>query len=103
MASHHDNHHSEEKKPVSFSTPMILGLVTLLAIVLLVSTCDKKHGCCEEEAKCEQADAHHGAGHDAHAVKTEAHQEATATTEEEVDGLEIVDTEEELVVPDSIH
>ena len=46
MSSHHDHHdhHSEEAKPVAFRTPMILGLVTLLAIVLLVSTCDKKHG-----------------------------------------------------------
>ena len=49
MSSHHDQHdnHSEEAKPVAFRTPLILGLVTLLAIVLLVSTCDKKHGCCE--------------------------------------------------------
>lgn len=56
MSSHHDDHHdqhSEEAKPVAFRTPMILGLVTLLAIILLVSTCDKKHGCCEDKAKCE--------------------------------------------------
>ena len=56
MSSHHDHHdnHSKETKPVAFRTPLILGLVTLLAIVLLVSTCDKKHGCCEEEeTQCE--------------------------------------------------
>lgn len=64
MSSHndHDNHHSEEKKPVAFRTPMILGLVTLLAIILLVSTCDKKHGCCEDGAKCEDSHSKHGAG-----------------------------------------
>jgi hypothetical protein len=62
MSSHHDHHdqHSEEAKPVAFRTPMILGLVTLLAIVLLVSTCDKKHGCCEDESKCEGQAKHHG-------------------------------------------
>lgn len=55
MSSNHDHHnnHSEESKPVAFRTPLILGLVTLLAIVLLVSTCDKKQGCCEEETECE--------------------------------------------------
>jgi hypothetical protein len=55
MSSHHDHNdnHSEEAKPVAFRTPLILGLVTLLAIVLLVNTCDKKHGCCEDETKCE--------------------------------------------------
>ena len=64
MSSHHDHHdqHSEEAKPVAFRTPMILGLVTLLAIILLVSTCDKKHGCCEDKAKCEgHAKEHSGA------------------------------------------
>lgn len=89
MASHHDNHHTEEKKPVSFRTPLILGLVTLLAIVLLVSTCDKKHGHCEckeecsEEcmSKCESGDH---SGHNSHAVEaTTAEQaEEVATTEE---------------------
>ena len=62
MSSHHDHHdqHSEEAKPVAFRTPMILGFVTLLAIVLLVSTCDKKHECCEDETKCEGKAKHHG-------------------------------------------
>ena len=62
MSSHHDHHdqHSEETKPVAFRTPMILGFVTLLAIVLLVSTCDKKHECCEDETKCEGKAKHHG-------------------------------------------
>ena len=65
MSSHHDDHHdqhSEEAKPVAFRTPLILGLVTLLAIVLLVSTCDKKHDCCEDKAKCEGHAKEHGGG-----------------------------------------
>lgn len=103
MSSHHDNHHNEEPKTVSFRTPMILGLVTLLAIVLLVSTCDKKHDCCEGE--CEKTEACHGGGHDEHAVAKEEHA-AVATTDSatnDADGLEIVDTAEELAPIDSIH
>ena len=44
MSSGHDHHdnHSNEPKTVSFRTPMILALVTVLLIVLAVSTCDKK-------------------------------------------------------------
>lgn len=71
MSSHHDHHdqHSEEAKPVAFRTPMILGLVTLLLIVLLVSTCDKKHGCCEDKAKCEGHAKEHGAATEEHGDK----------------------------------
>lgn len=44
MSSHHDhNNHSHEAKPVAFRTPLILGLVTILIILLAVSTCDNKH------------------------------------------------------------
>lgn len=61
MSSGHDHHdnHSNEPKTVSFRTPMILALVTMLLIVLAVSTCDKKHGCCEDETKCEENSEHH--------------------------------------------
>ena len=59
MSSHHDDHnHSTEPKKVHFSTPLILGLVTTLLILIAVSTCDNK--------------------------KHEASEEATATTHEEV-------------------
>lgn len=76
MSSHHDHHdqHSEEAKPVAFRTPMILGLVTLLLIVLLVSTCDKKHGCCEDKAKCEGHAKEHGAATEEHGDKDEIKQ-----------------------------
>ena len=71
MSSHHDHHdqHSEEAKPVAFRTPMILGLVTLLAIVLLVSTCDKKHECCEDKVKCEGHANEHGGTIEEHGDK----------------------------------
>ena len=78
MANHHDHHdhHSDEKKPVSFTVPLIFGSVVVLAIVLLVSLGDPKHGGCEckepctEECmkKCEEG------GHE----KTEAHHDAAA-------------------------
>ena len=91
---HHDDHHSNEPKPVAFRTPLILGLVTILAIVLLVSTCDKKHGCCEE-GKCEAScETKHG-GHGEHTDSTAAHSN--------VEGHEHdVLTEEATAVADSI-
>lgn len=63
MSSHHDqDNHSTEPKEVSFRTPLIMALVTVLIILLAVSTCDKKHGCCEgDEEKCEVAcESKHG-------------------------------------------
>lgn len=78
MSSHHDHdNHSSEPKTVAFRTPLIMGLVTILIILLAVSTCDKKHGCCEgDKEKCEAAcEAKHGE-HGAAAVEhgTEAHE-----------------------------
>lgn len=98
MSSHHDHdNHSHEAKPVAFRTPLILGLVTILAILLAVSTCDNKHhGSCEckedcsEECmkKCESGDhsghgaAAHGTEHaeEAHDAVVEEHPAATDST-----------------------
>lgn len=94
MGSHHD-HPVTETKPVAFRTPLILALVTVLAILLLVSTCDNKKCCCcegEEGCKTECADEHgkekkeHGheakEGHSekAAATATEGHHTEEATT-----------------------
>jgi len=81
MASHseHNDHHSNEKKPVSFIVPLIFGLVITLVILLFVSLGDPKPECCEGgghgEAKecCEKDAGHHG---DEHAK--EAHSEEGA-------------------------
>ncbi|MES2565806.1 MAG: hypothetical protein V4565_03000 [Bacteroidota bacterium] len=95
MSSHHDHdNHPQEAKPVAFRTPLILALVTVLAILLAVSTCDKGHGCCEDGEKCEAAcDAKH-----------EAHGEhGTPTEHTAVEGHEHeVVTEETAAVTDSI-
>jgi hypothetical protein len=98
MSSHHDHdNHSHEAKPVAFRTPLILGLVTILVILLAVSTCDNKHhGSCEckedcsEECmkKCESGD------HSGH--MSEGHGEAAATTT-----LEAVETDEHTAVADT--
>ncbi len=99
MSSHHDHdsHHVTESKPVSFRVPLIMGLVTILLILLLVSTCDGGHHkakceCkedCSEECmkKCEAGDhsGHEGAEH-----------ETAATTEHEA-------ATEEAVVTDTTH
>jgi hypothetical protein len=66
MSSHNDDHnHSTEPKKVQFRTPLIMGFVTVLLIFLAVSTCDPKHGCCEDpkencESKCEKGTPQHG-------------------------------------------
>lgn len=90
MSSHHDHdNHSNEAKPVAFRTPLILGLVTIFLILLAVSTCDKKHGCCEDEKKCEAScESKHGehgsaAAHEteeAHDAVVEEHAAVTDTT-----------------------
>ena len=96
MSSHHNHdNHSAEPKEVSFRTPMILAFVTVLIILLAVSTCDKKHGCCEDKEKCEAAcEAKHGE-HEAAAVEHGAETHEVAPTEEHAavaDTLAKVDT-----------
>lgn len=97
MGNHHDHHddHSTEKKPVSFTVPLIFASVIVLVIVLLVNLGDSKHECCEGgdhaqacmkdahgkcEGKCEGECEGHGEGHgDAHhSEATEAHVGSTA-------------------------
>jgi hypothetical protein len=83
MGSHseHHDHHSNEKKPVSFIVPLIFGLFVTLVILLFVSLGDPKHGCHEDgghgEAKecCEKDAGHHGDEHakDAHGAEEGAH------------------------------
>lgn len=84
MSSHHDDHDQpvSETKPVAFRTPLIMALVTVFAMLLLVSTCDKKEECCcEGDAKCEtKCEDKHGEHHGAEA-KEEHHEEAAVVTE----------------------
>jgi hypothetical protein len=92
MSSHHDHdNHSHEAKPVAFRTPLILALVTVLVIFLAVSTCDKKHGCCEDKEKCEAScESKHGEH-----TATEAHGTEAAAP------LEAVETDEHTAVSDT--
>jgi hypothetical protein len=93
MSSHHDHdNHSHEAKPVAFRTPLILGLVTILIILLAVSTCDKKHGCCEgDKEKCEAScESKHG-----------EHGSVEAAGAEATTPLEAVETDEHTAVADS--
>jgi len=105
MANHHDNHHSEEQKPVAFTVPFILATVTIIAMLLLLSLCNPKHGHCEckEDCSkecmeaCEKGDhskhpAMHDAGHSVKATEEEhapkenmapAHDAASDTTKKE--------------------
>jgi hypothetical protein len=86
MSSHHDHdNHSTEPKEVAFRTPLIMALVTVLIILLAVSTCDKKHGCCEGdkekcEASCEAKHGEHGAA-EAHGTEASVPLEAVETDE----------------------
>ena len=47
MGNHHDNNHSTEKKPVAFVVPFALAIVTLVAILSLVSLGNPCH--CKEQ------------------------------------------------------
>jgi hypothetical protein len=46
MSAHHEIHHEQGPKPVSFTVPFILACVTLLIVFLFLSLCDPKshHG-----------------------------------------------------------
>lgn len=90
MEHHHDNHHPEGNKPVSFTVPLIMASALLFIIVLLLSVCDPKHGGCEckEDCSkecmeaCEKGD--HG-NHDEHGneiKKGGAHNDDHSSTEE---------------------
>lgn len=102
MGSHHDhNDHSNEKKPVSFTVPLIFASAVVLVIILLVSLGDPKHGdCCCEEGKCSKEcveackgehcekeaccegkeHAGHAEGHGAEAVSHEANADTSAVS-----------------------
>jgi len=85
MSSHHDDHSTEEKT-VSFKTPIIMGLVTVLIILLAVSTCDRKQHC--------HATAEHHSGHEASKV--------VHTSEASVEETHHAVTEEHAVVADTL-
>lgn len=72
MSSHHEENHSQEKKPVAFTVPFILAVVTLLAVVMFLSLCDPK--------------PHHEGGHEEHEATEKSHHEAShheAVTEDQ--------------------
>ena len=79
MSSHHDDHnHSTEPKKVHFSTPLIMGLVTILLILIAVSTCDhKKHEASEEGAATTHEEVATETNHNSPAV---SHEVAVDTT-----------------------
>lgn len=71
MSSHHDEHHSMEQKPVSFTVPFFLAAAFILIVVLFLSLCDpKQHHAGAEEHGHSQA---HGA-----AAQEATHHEAAA-------------------------
>jgi hypothetical protein len=86
MSGHsHEEHHSQEQKPVSFSVPFYLAAATLVILFFFLSLCDPKphheagHGH-ENAAHVEMKDDH--AAHEAKASTTEvsAPAEAQAAT-----------------------
>ncbi len=76
--SHNNNGH-QENKPVAFTTPLILGAVTVFIILLFVSLGNPCHGCCAEGEK-ECAEKCEKGGKEAHGGHEEGH--AAATHEE---------------------
>ncbi len=81
---HHDNHHSTEQKPVSFTVPFILACATLLIVVLFLSLCDPKHHgghcACVENCSKECMEACEKGDHSLHPA-TKSSQTEVAPTE----------------------
>jgi hypothetical protein len=70
MSGHHDQHHVSETKPVAFTVPLILAIVTIVIICLFLSLCDPaQHG-----HGAAGAHEHSGAKHE---QKDEGHRHAT--------------------------
>jgi hypothetical protein len=90
MADHHDEHHSIENKPVSFTVPFILASVTIIIIVLFLSLCDPKphHG--EHGGHENEAHAHSGAVMENHHESEES--KAAAGTTEAKDTMSVEST-----------
>jgi hypothetical protein len=85
MSSHHDDHnHSTEPKKVHFSTPLIMGLVTILLILIAVSTCDhKKHEASEAAATTHEeiaTETHHNSPAVSHEVAVDTTVKASVDT-----------------------
>ncbi|PBQ33513.1 hypothetical protein CNR22_17595 [Sphingobacteriaceae bacterium] len=84
MSGHsHDEHHSMEQKPVSFTVPFFLAAAFVLAVVLFLSLCDPKpHHAGAEGHGAHGTEAHHEAtGEASPEVAAPAHHEAAAHTE----------------------
>lgn len=85
MSSHHDDHHSTEQKPVSFTVPFFLAVAAILAVVLFLSLCDPKphhseagehgHGSAATEA------SHGTAGSEEHHAATKVEKTDSMTVE----------------------
>ncbi|MBS1651519.1 MAG: hypothetical protein JSU07_05855 [Bacteroidetes bacterium] len=66
MGAHNHDSHVSEHKPVSFTVPFILGMVTVIIILLFVSFCDPKqhHASGEhQEHASEQVTTEHSEAH----------------------------------------
>ena len=88
----HDNHHHghQENKPVAFTTPLILGVVTVFIILCFVSLGNPCHGhskCeCKEECSKECMEACEKGDHSKHPVdakEANSHETTTAAVETE--------------------
>ncbi len=73
MSGHHDTHHVNEQKPVAFTVPLILAIVTLVIIMLFLSLCDPSH-------------AHHNGGAHQHSAASGSHQDHGNTQSHSTDG-----------------
>ena len=82
MENHHDNDHSNEQKPVSFTVPFILAAVTLTVILLLVSLGDPCDKCvCDKNCSKECMEACEKGDHTMHPAVT-GHEENAGEKED---------------------
>lgn len=86
-AHHHDEHHSAEPKPVSFTVPFFLAAAVIIITLCFLSLCDPKphhagHGH-EAATEASHGDAEH---HDAAGAE---HHEAAPTVVENNDSMPV--------------
>ena len=78
---HHDDHHSMEQKPVSFTVPFFLAAAFILAVVLFLSLCDPKPHHANAEGHGHEAVSSEAAHHGVEAGGAHESDHAAASTE----------------------
>lgn len=87
MSGSHDTHHSDEKKPVAFTVPLIMAAVLVFIIILFLSLCDPKPHHAGEAGAHGDPHATEASHHDAAEPAAEHHHDAAPAAEVKADSV----------------